>query len=214
MTPAIKICGMRETANILAAAELMPDMMGFIFYSGSRRFAGEMLNPEIVSKLPAGIRKTGVFVNSDFNEIRETIAKYSLNIVQLHGDEPPALCRLIKDTGIEVIKAFNIGENMSFSFCAEYIDCTDYFLFDTMTRYHGGSGQKFDWKLLDRYEVGHPFILSGGISPTDIDNISGITNPAFYGLDLNSRFEINSGLKDIEKLKKFITELRNKYKLL
>jgi phosphoribosylanthranilate isomerase len=212
MTPAIKICGMRETGNITAAAELMPDMMGFIFYSGSRRFAGEMLNPELLSNLPAAIRKTGVFVNADLNEISNTVAKYSLNAVQLHGDEPPELCRLIKDTGTEVIKAFNIGENMSFSFCNDYIVCTDYFLFDTKTIHHGGSGQKFDWRLLERYEAGHPFILSGGIGPNDMDNIEGITNPAFYGLDLNSRFELEPGVKDIEILKEFIDELRNKYK--
>ena len=165
MKPVIKICGMRETENIIAAAELKPDIMGFIFYPGSPRFAGELLNPEIVANLPADIRKTGVFVNADFDEITETVAKYSLDIVQLHGDETPELCRRIKDTGIEVIKAFNIRENMSFSFCNDYIACTDYFLFDTMTINHGGSGQKFDWKLLDRYEAGHPFFLSGGISP-------------------------------------------------
>jgi phosphoribosylanthranilate isomerase len=214
MTPAIKICGLRETGNIKAAAELLPDFMGFIFYPGSGRFAGEMLNPEIVANLPAGIRKTGVFVNADLDEITETISKYSLNAVQLHGDEPPELCRIIRDTGIAVIKAFRIGENTSFSFCNDYIACTDYFLFDTMTINYGGSGQKFDWKLLERYEAGHPFILSGGISTMDIDNIAGITNPSFYGLDLNSRFEIEPGLKDIEELKKFINELRNKYKLL
>jgi phosphoribosylanthranilate isomerase len=214
MTPAIKICGMRETGNIIAAAELMPDFMGFIFYPGSGRFAGEMLNPEIVAHLPAGIRKTGVFVNAELNEITETVSKYSLNAIQLHGDEPPELCRILRDTGIVVIKAFSIGENMSFSSCRDYISCTDYFLFDTMTINHGGSGQKFDWKLLDRYDAGQPFILSGGISPTDIDNIAGITNPSFYGLDLNSRFELEPGVKDIEKLKKFINELRNKYKIL
>jgi len=214
MTPAIKICGMRESRNITAAAELMPDLMGFIFYSVSGRFAGDMLNPEIVANLPSCIRKTGVFVNPDFDEISNTVAKYSLNVVQLHGDESPALCSLIKDTGIQVIKAFNIGENMSFSSCMDYIACTDYFLFDAMTLNHGGSGQKFDWKLLDRYEAGHPFILSGGISPEDMENIAGITNPAFYGIDLNSRFEIKPGLKDIERLKKFIDELRYKYKLL
>jgi phosphoribosylanthranilate isomerase len=214
MTPAIKICGMREPGNITAVAELMPDLIGFIFYSGSRRFTGEMLNPEIIANLPARIRKTGVFVDADFIEIRDTVAKYSLDVVQLHGNEAPELCHLIKDTGIDVIKAFNIGENISFSFCNDYISCTDYFLFDTMTLKHGGSGQKFDWKLLERYETGHPFILSGGISPTDIDNIAGITNPSFYGIDLNSRFEIEPGLKDIEELRKFINELRNKYKLL
>ena len=114
----------------------------------------------------------------------------------------------------QVIKAFNIEEKYDFIMCTDYIACTDYFLFDTMTINYGGSGQKFNWKLLENYDRGHPFILSGGIGPPDADNISGITNPSFYGIDLNSRFEIQPGLKDIEKLKKFINELRNKYKLL
>jgi phosphoribosylanthranilate isomerase len=214
MMPVIKICGMRETDNIIAAAELKPDIMGFIFYPGSKRFAGALLNPEIVSNLPSGIRKAGVFVNSEFNEIIEIVAKYSLNVVQLHGAEPPELCRLIKDAGIEVIKAFNISESMSFSMCQDYIGCTDYFLFDTMTINYGGSGQKFDWKLLDRYETGHPFILSGGISPRDTDNIGRISNSSFYGIDLNSMFEIEPGFKDIDKLKTFINDLRLKHILI
>ena len=96
----------------------------------------------------------------------------------------------------------------------DYIACTDYFLFDTKTILHGGSGQKFDWKLLDRYEAGHPFHSQRRDRPDGPDNIECVTNPAFYGLDLNSRFELEPGLKDIEKLKKFINELRNKYKLL
>ena len=211
MKPFIKICGMRDTENILSAAGLKPDIMGFIFHPGSPRFAGKLLNPEIVANLPSGIRKAGVFVNVEYDEINETAGKFSLSMAQLHGNETPELCRRIKDSGIEVIKAFNIVENMSFSLCRDYIACTDYFLFDTMTINHGGSGQKFDWKLLNRYEAGHPFILSGGISPADTDNISVIANPAFYGLDLNSRFEIEPGLKDIDKLKEFINELRNKY---
>jgi phosphoribosylanthranilate isomerase len=214
MNPVVKICGMRESENIIAAAELKPDFMGFIFYPKSPRFAGGLLNPEILSNLSAVIRKTGVFVNAEFKEIKETVEKYSLNVVQLHGNEPPELCCSLKDTGIQVIKAFNISENMSFTMYKNFIACTDYFLFDTVTVHHGGSGQKFDWKLLEEYDSGHPFLLSGGISPLDIDNILNITNSFFYGIDLNSRFEIKPGLKDIEKLKKFIDQLRHKYKLL
>lgn len=210
MNPAIKICGMRDTENIMAAAELMPDIMGFIFYRDSPRFAGEVLNPEILSELPPDIRKAGVFVNSVFNEINETVRKYSLDAVQLHGEETPELCMQLKSEGLEVIKVFNIDERKDFSKCDSYISCTDYFLFDTRTVNPGGSGQKFDWKILDNYNLKHPFILSGGISPDDTESIAGISNPSFYGIDLNSRFEIKPGLKDIETLKKFIKEIRLK----
>ena len=208
MSALIKICGMRESDNIKAVAELKPDFMGFIFYPGSPRFAGDILKPEILSSLPWDIRKTGVFVNTEFNDIISDVVKYSLNVVQLHGDESPALCRRIKNYGIQVIKVFNIHERMSFAKCNNFVDCTDYFLFDTMTAHHGGSGQKFDWELIEKYDTGHPFFLSGGIGPMDADQINGITNPFFRGIDINSRFEIRPGLKDTEKLRHFINELR------
>ena len=210
MKPVIKICGMRDAENIIAAAELKPDIMGFIFYPGSPRFAGKLLNPEIVADLPSGIRKAGVFVNAEYEEISKTAGKFSLSMVQLHGNETPELCCRIKDSGIEVIKAFNIRDSMSFSMCKDFIESADYFLFDTSTVNHGGSGQKFDWKLLDRFKSWNPFFLSGGISPSDSSHILRISNSALYGIDLNSRFEIKPGLKDIQKLKGFINELRNK----
>ncbi len=210
MKPVIKICGMRDAVNIIAAAELKPDIMGFIFYSGSPRFAGECLKPEIVASLPSGIRKAGVFVNAEYEEITETAGRFSLNMAQLHGNETPELCRRIKDSGISVIRAFNISDSMNFEKCKEFSGSADYFLFDAMTANHGGSGQKFDWKLLERFETGIPFFLSGGISPSDTNNILGISNPALYGIDLNSRFEIKPGLKDIKKLEKFINEIRLK----
>jgi phosphoribosylanthranilate isomerase len=214
MKMVIKICGMCYPENIMAVSDLKPEILGFIFYPGSTRYAGELLFPEILANLPPDIRKTGVFVDGDFNDITDTVKKYSLNIVQLHGNESPELCRRLQDAGIQLIKAFNIKDRTGFIHCSEFIGCTDYFLFDAATPHYGGSGQKFDWNILDRYDLGHPFILSGGITPTDIDNITGITNNAFYGIDLNSRFEIKPGLKDIEKLKKFITGLRLKQKLL
>jgi phosphoribosylanthranilate isomerase len=210
MNPVIKICGMRESANIQEAAELKPDILGFIFYPESPRFAGEKLDPRILASLPRSVRKAGVFVNSDFNEIQNLIEMYSLDIVQLHGEESPELCRRIKNTGIQVIKSFNIQEKIDFKICTEFIGNTDYFLFDTKTIKFGGSGQKFNWKLLENYEHAHPFFLSGGISSLDTDKLAGITNPSFHGIDLNSRFEIQPGIKDIEKLKIFINGLRHK----
>jgi len=201
---------MRDNENIRAAAQLKPDIIGFIFYPDSPRFAGELLKPEILSELSPAIRRAGVFVNGSFTEITKTVQKYFLNMVQLHGNETPELCRQLKSDGLEVIKAFNINYIKGFSQCSDYISCTDYFLFDTVTMKHGGSGQKFDWKILENYSLSHPFFLSGGIGPEDAESISGISNPSFYGIDLNSRFEINPGLKDIDTLRKFINEFRLK----
>jgi len=186
----------------------MPDFLGFIFYRESPRFAGSYLDTDILAKLPAQITKTGVFVNSDINEIKDTVAKYSLDAVQLHGNESPELCASIKSSGIKVIKAFNISERFNPKIFEEFIICTDYFLFDAKYHKFGGSGQKFDWNLLDGNDPGHPFFLSGGIGPDDIYNFTGLNNPSFHGVDLNSRFEIKHGLKDIEKLKNFINELK------
>ncbi|MCX6321851.1 MAG: phosphoribosylanthranilate isomerase [Bacteroidia bacterium] len=208
MSLKIKICGMREPENILEVAELKPELMGFIFYPSSPRYAAKISGYEIPAKFPQHIRKAGVFVNADFEVITGTVRKYSLDIVQLHGNETPDACRRLKETGIPVIKAFNIKESTGFKLCSEFIPYTDYFLFDALTSNYGGSGYKFDWKILDKYDLGHPFFLSGGITPRDVNNILEITNPAFYGIDLNSRFEVNPGLKDIETLKKFISDIR------
>ncbi len=213
MKPVIKICGMREKENILSVAELKPDLIGFIFYPRSPRYAVDFLDPEFLSSVSPDIIKTGVFVSSEFNYVTDSIKKFSLNAVQLHGNETPEFCRQIKNTGITVIKTFNINKGTDFSFCQDYVLCTDYFLFDTMTSGYGGSGHKFDWKLLEGYELKHPFFLSGGINPADTQEISGIKNPAFHGIDLNSGFEIRPGYKDIGKLKKFISELKTNYKI-
>ena len=214
MSPLIKICGMREPENILAAAQLKPDLLGFIFYQESPRYAGTYLDPVILSNLPIDIRKAGVFVNSDFNIIQDTVAKYSLDVVQLHGNESPELCARIKNSGIQVIKAFNISDTTDPKVFDDFIEYTDYFLFDARSPKFGGSGQKFDWKLLDMMDRGHQFFLSGGISPQDIDNIAAISNQSFHGIDLNSRFEIKPGLKDIEKLEIFINEVKGNKQLI
>jgi phosphoribosylanthranilate isomerase len=199
---------MRDSQNIAEASELSPDVMGFIFYPQSPRYAGLVLEPDTTTMIPASIKKAGVFVNADFEVISEMIEKYTLDIVQLHGDESPELCFRLKEIGVGVIKAFSIRDVKTFMQCAEYIDITDYFLFDTLTSGHGGSGLRFDWNILQRYNSDHPFFLSGGIGPNDIVDIMKISHPGFYGIDINSRFESAPGLKDISSLKKFITGIR------
>jgi len=205
---------MREPENMLEVANLKPDLMGFIFYPASPRYAAKILNPEIFTKFPPGIRKVGVFVNTGFDEINEIFCKYSLNMVQLHGDESPETCRQLSEAGIPVIKSFNMTDGTGFKLCAKYIPYTNYFLFDASTSKYGGSGYKFDWKILDKYKLGQPFFLSGGITPGDVYKILEITNPAFYGIDLNSMFEDKPGLKDVKILKKFVHDVRNKNKSL
>lgn len=208
MKPAIKICGMRNSGNILAAADLKPDIMGFIFYQKSPRFAEDVLDPGVLSGLPSDILKAGVFVNADYKYINAICEKYFLDIVQLHGEESPDLCKILKDKGIVVIKSFNIGPQTQFRRFLDYTGCTDFFLFDAATKKRGGSGQKFNWQILNSYDLSHPFILSGGIGPGDAGAIAELENPMLYGVDLNSMFETKPGLKDIDKLKMFITELR------
>jgi phosphoribosylanthranilate isomerase len=210
MSLIIKICGMRDRQNIIEVAGLNPDIMGFIFYPHSPRYAAGILDADIIGNIPAQIRKTGVFVNADYKDISAAVKKYSLDMVQLHGNERPDLCRRLRETGIQVIKAFNIKNSTRFNSFSEFKTDTDYLLFDASTSDYGGSGSKFDWNSLDRYDLGHPFFLSGGISPDDVNNILKISNPSFYGIDLNSKFETNPGLKEIETLKKFISDIRLK----
>ena len=204
----IKICGMREPENIPDVAGLNPDFMGFIFYSESPRYAEKNLDPAILRSMPAAIHKTGVFVNSDFAYISRIVTEYSLDAVQLHGNETAGLCNSLKERDILVIKTFSIPANENFKRCSVFTGCTDYFLFDTSVSGFGGSGQKFNWKELHKYELDHPFFLSGGIGPEDYNTINKIENPSFYGIDLNSRFEIKPGLKDKAVLEKFISDLR------
>lgn len=214
MSLMIKICGMREPDNILKVANLEPDLMGFIFYPASLRYVSLTSDPDIFEGIPAGIRKAGVFVNTGSDMLIRTIRKFSLDIVQLHGNETPEICRQMKQEGVQVIKTFNIKAGEDFKLCSDYISCTDYFLFDSLTSGYGGSGKKFNWKLLDSYEQDHPFFLSGGIAPGDADAILKINNPAFYGIDVNSKFEVRPGVKDLEMLKEFICNIRNNNKSL
>ena len=205
----IKICGMRDADNIAEAAALDPDLMGFIFYPSSPRYAGLTLNAETLYKISPSIIKTGVFVNEDFNPIIRSVEQFYLDYVQLHGNETPDLCFRLRETGIRVIKTFSISAKHNFKDCSDFIACTDYFLFDTSTSGFGGSGNKFNWKELNNYNFDHPFFLSGGVSPNDFNNLHEICNPSFYGIDLNSRFETKPGLKDIAILNNFISEIRD-----
>lgn len=203
----VKVCGMRDLQNIKELGKLPIDFMGMIFYPKSPRFVQDLSLDELNTSISGAIERVGVFVNADIDYIMEKINEFDLDVIQLHGNESPEFCKKLNET-MPIIKAFSIYDASDLEQTKAYEGLWGYFLFDTKTPQHGGSGQKFDWKLLDSYKGNIPFYLSGGISADDIANIKNIKHPQFVGVDLNSRFETEPGLKDIQLLEKFIKELR------
>jgi len=203
----IKICGMKIPENIRAVAALQPDFMGFIFYPKSPRYA-EPLDFSTLNALPKSIKKIGVFVNEDMEDILTIATKYDLDGVQLHGTELVEMCRELRKAGFIVIKAFPVAEAYNFKVTKAYEDTCDYFLFDTKTDAYGGSGVKFNWGMLDEYVGETPFLLSGGIAADDAEAILKIEHPKLTGIDLNSKFEVKPGEKNVALLKGFIQQLR------
>jgi phosphoribosylanthranilate isomerase len=202
----IKICGLREAENIQAVGKLDPDYMGFIFYPASPRYAAN-LDVDALNSLPATIIKTGVFVNENAEEIFRLVNAYHLDAIQLHGIESPEFCEQLKER-VMVIKAFGLSEHFDFDQLGAYKGKIHQFLFDTASEIHGGSGKTFDWPLLNKYHLDIPFFLSGGLSPENLGTARNIKHEQFHGVDLNSKFEIEPGLKDIDKLKKAFEILR------
>ncbi len=200
----IKVCGMRDSANIQALSALDVDIMGMIFYEKSPRY---VTNPPEVD-LPETMDKAGVFVNAGFDEIMDKASTFALDIIQLHGRETPELCARLKNRGLTVFKAFGIDENFDFNRTKEYEDSVSLFVFDTKTKGYGGSGKKYNWKKLNEYQGETGFLLSGGITPDDLTAILSFRHPQFAGIDLNSGFEIEPGIKDIQRLERFIKSFR------
>ncbi|WP_233268756.1 phosphoribosylanthranilate isomerase [Mucilaginibacter lacusdianchii] len=189
---------MKHSENIQAVADLKPDYMGFICYDLSPRYIAA-LPPETLDQLPEFIYKTAVFVNEDADKINLLIEQFDFNAVQLHGTESPAFCQSLQ-TKVTVFKAFGVDDNFDFEQLNAYQGYVDYFMFDTKTEGHGGSGRTFNWSILNNYRLDTPFFVCGGLSLENIDQVKQIKHPAFYGVDLNSRFETQPGLKDVEKL--------------
>ena len=203
----IKICGMKYPDNIRDLIAHSPDYVGFIFYAKSKRFVAEM-DEQILKDIPPTIKKTGVFVDEGTFAILEKVKQYQLQAVQLHGCETPDTCLKIAESGVEVIKAFGIDEAFDFNQLLPYLDSVDYFLFDTKTPDHGGSGLSFNWQVLEKYKFKKPYFLSGGLDLENLDQVLELNDDRLYAVDLNSCFEFEPAKKDIEKLKTAINKLR------
>ncbi len=234
----LKICGLKHPANVHQLLSLEPDYLGFIFYKKSPRYVGEVADLDWVKELTGPTKKVGVFVNEEVGVVKKIAAALDLQVVQLHGEESPDICKLLKMSGFEVWKAFGVDEHFDFEKTEAYVGTCDKFLFDTKGKNRGGNGVAFDWGLLEKYEGEVPFVLSGGIGlpltpkgePTDFKSselqkllnlslglpilgsplgVRGKVRGSLEIIDINSRFEIEPGLKDFELIKKFKHELFN-----
>ncbi|MBR9847058.1 MAG: phosphoribosylanthranilate isomerase [Algicola sp.] len=210
----LKVCGMKYKDNITEVAQLLPDYMGFIFYKESSRFFDG-----IIPNVPDSIHKVGVFVDATIDFILDKIKTHDLQAVQLHGNETPEFCNTLRHAelvsashqNLEIIKVFSIKDKFNFSVLEPYEDASDYFLFDTKGKLPGGNGYTFNWTILKDYPSTKPFFLSGGIGLDEIENIKlflkNQESRYCYAIDVNSKFEIKPGLKDIKKLEAFKKEL-------
>lgn len=207
----VKVCGMKHSQNIEALGKLSVHFMGLIFYAKSPRFAGSLAEEELLRLLPEHIRKVGVFVNADVDEIETAARQYQLHYIQFHGSESLELIREVKSRlpRIKTIKAFNVAQVEDLDATFSYAGQVDYFLFDTKTEQHGGSGKKFDWAILQAYCGETPFFLSGGISLEDAEELRLLHHPKLFALDINSKFEMEPGLKDIQRIEKFIKQIQS-----
>lgn len=202
----LKVCGMRDEANIMEVATISPDYMGFIFYEGSPRYVGrDFLVP---AALPAEIRRVGVFVNERAETIVAMAERNRLDLIQLHGNESPQMCASLKNRGFKVIKAFGVDGAFDFSKTSDYREVTDFFLFDTRGPLFGGNATSFDWKVLERFS-GKRFFLGGGISAANIAGVIALGHPDLHAVDVNSGAEVRPGVKDparVSALRKFVDQ--------
>ena len=216
---------MRDAQNIREVSQLGVDMIGMIFYPKSPRYvemqsshAGiipDYVKEDINIKSAKSPARVGVFVDDMVQNIVTRVVNYHLDYVQLHGNEPREMCENLRLTldpdirpGIKIIKAISVSDASDIQKYKEYVGAVDLFLFDTKCKTVGGSGQQFDWQVLEQYDGEVPFLLSGGIGPEDASRLHAFHHPKCIGIDLNSRFEIEPGVKDVEKLKGFLNEMQ------
>jgi phosphoribosylanthranilate isomerase len=207
----IKVCGITKKDDLQQLVQCGVSYAGFIFYEKSPRFAGHRIDARTVRETE-GIKKVGVFVDAPLEQVQRIITDYGLDMVQLHGDETPAYCAVLRSK-VPVIKAFRVGDNVDWEqLLSAYLPVTDYFLFDTEAgKAYGGTGKRFNWELLQTYPYTHPFYLSGGIGLEETPELLQLQLPALFAVDVNSRFEIQPGVKNMEKVRVFTDQIHSTY---
>jgi phosphoribosylanthranilate isomerase len=205
-----KVCGITQLEQLNQLDELGVDYAGLIFYPRSVRYVLDKLRSEEVRKLDLALQKTGVFVNASEEDILSQVELYGLDVVQLHGDETPSFCNHISHQ-VSVIKAFRITQRNEQNIdwmVKPYEEFCDFYLFDTNRKgAYGGTGEKFDWEILKSSKINKPFFLSGGIGINDIGKIKNFQHEFFYAIVINSRVEVQDGIKDMKLIEEFLQEL-------
>jgi phosphoribosylanthranilate isomerase len=201
----IKVCGITELKQLRQLDGLEIDFAGLIFYKDSPRYIGDKIPKKELKTADFDLKKVGVFVNPEMIEVLDAIDEYGLDVVQLHGDESPEMC---EDLGseVEVIKAFRVKDGADIDkMVADYDEVCDYYLFDTggLKESFGGTGEQFDWGLLNKAKIEKPFFLSGGIGVDDAPRVKAFKHPDVFGVDINSKFEISPGVKDMKLILQF-----------
>lgn len=202
----VKVCGLRLNEDIASVASSGADYIGLIFYPGSSRYAAGIADPtlmEMISRTYPKVKRVGVFVDADADEVRITAEKFHLNALQFHGEESPEYCSQFAND-YTVIKAFAIAEQADFEKCEAYERVCQLFLFDTAGPLYGGNGFSWDWTMLVHYSGNVPFLVSGGIGQSDVLKVGQIRHPQFAGIDINSGFEVYPGVKNTEAVKLFV----------
>ncbi len=197
-----KVCGMREVQNCEEVAQVNPDFMGFIFVEKSPRYVG--IDYKIPLNLSYEIQKVGVFVDETVERIVELSNSAGFSWVQLHGEEGDEQIDQLKKSGLKVIKAISVASEEDVKMANQFIKLPDYFLFDTKKGVQvGGTGERFNWQILDAYRQEVPIILAGGLDAESIhDAIKLSKKYPIEVLDFNSKLEIKPGLKDVSKVRK------------
>lgn len=208
----IKVCGMTLPEQVNALDEIGVDLAGFIFYPKSPRYVGNKISVERMKKIGGRIAKVGVFVNMPYEELMRTVEDYRLDMVQLHGDEIPRYCEQVANY-ITTVKAFRLSDNDPIEWIIRpFHEATDMFMFDTLGAGYGGTGKKFDWNVLKAAAIHNLFFLSGGIAPGDEEDLKEFAKlevaKKLFAIDINSKFEISAGVKDMTKVKGFVDTLR------
>lgn len=208
----IKVCGMTLPEQVNALDEAGVDLAGFIFYDRSPRYVGNKISPEKMKKIGGRIAKVGVFVNENYEKLMHTVEEYRLDMVQLHGDESERFCERVANY-VTTIKAFRLSDNDPIEWMVRpFHEGSDMYMFDTLGSGYGGTGKKFNWDVLKGIALNKLFFLSGGIEPGDEQRLKDFAaEPAakkLFAIDINSRFEIAAGVKDMAKVEAFCRELR------
>ena len=208
----IKVCGMTLPEQVTALDEMGVDLAGFIFYPKSPRYIGNKISAEKMKQIRGKIAKVGVFVNMPFDDLMKTVEDYRLDMVQLHGDESPHFCEKVSNY-VTIVKAFRLSDNDPIDWMVRpFHEGSDMYMFDTLGAGYGGTGKKFDWNLLKAATIDKLFFLSGGIEPGDEEKLKEFIQlpvaKKLFAIDINSKFEVSAGIKDMIKVKNFVEGMR------